>query len=571
MIALKLNFIETRDELADFLGISLKTLTYILYVKKVDTMYKSFIIPKKSGGEREINAPTDELKSIQKKLAVVLWKRQQTIWKQKNIRPNISHAFQKRKSIFTNAKIHRNKRFILNVDLSNFFDSFHFGRVRGFFQKNNDFKMSIEAATIIAQLACYKGCLPQGSPCSPIITNLICQVLDMRILKIAKKYKLDYTRYADDLTFSTNNKGFLDTYERFMQELATEIEHAGFKVNEKKTRLAFKNSRQEVTGIIVNQKINIDSRYYKATRAMANSLYATGAFKINGIDASMNQLEGRFSFIDQAEKYNNINDGKAPVPKNPHIRKDHNFKFLSAREEQYRKFLFYKYFLANNKPLVITEGKTDIEHIKSALKNLFNDYRDLVSKADIDSFNLNISFLNKTDKLSYLMGISQDGADTMKYLYNFYVGKDNFPHYLNYFKGTFGIKPKNPVILIFDNEINIKGKPLNKFATYIGMSPEQRADLSKNYYTKLSDNLYLLTTPIFNEKKESEIEDLFDVATLSHVIDGRSFSRKGEKGSYGKETFSKYIANNYKDIDFSGFKPLLSTLSKIINTYQNEG
>ena len=83
--------------------------------------------------------------------------------------------------------MHRNKKYILNIDLKNFFDSFNFGRVRGFFIKDRDFAVSPEIATVIAQIACYQGKLPQGAPSSPIITNLITRILDYRIVKIAKK------------------------------------------------------------------------------------------------------------------------------------------------------------------------------------------------------------------------------------------------------------------------------------------------------------------------------------------------------------------------------------------------
>lgn len=168
--------------------------------------------------------------------------------------PNISHAFQKEKSIITNAQIHRNKRFVLNIDLENFFNSFHFGRVKGFFEKDKNFKVPPDVALIIAQLTCYQGVLPQGAPSSPIITNLICRILDLRILKLAKKYKLDYSRYADDLTFSTNIRSFDAQEKEFLSVLETEIKRAGFKINTKKTRLQFNNSRQEVTGLIVNKK-----------------------------------------------------------------------------------------------------------------------------------------------------------------------------------------------------------------------------------------------------------------------------------------------------------------------------
>ena len=153
--------------------------------------------------------------------------------------------------------------------MENFFDSFHFGRVRGFFLKNRDYQFADEVVATIANLCCYKGKLPQGAPSSPIITNLISNVMDMRLLKIAKKYKLDYTRYADDLTFSTNDRKFLEIQEQFYQEVAKEIESSGFKINDKKTRLQFRDSRQEVTGVIVNKKLNVNRDYYKRTRAMA--------------------------------------------------------------------------------------------------------------------------------------------------------------------------------------------------------------------------------------------------------------------------------------------------------------
>ena len=148
-----------------------------------------------------------------------------------------------------------------------------------------------QVAVIIAQIACYNGHLPQGAPSSPIITNLICQVLDMHLLKIAKKYKLDYTRYADDLTFSTNDRTFLIKQEQFIQEISSVISKAGFSVNEKKTRVQYKDSRQEVTGLIVNKKVNVNRTYVRETKAMAHQLYTSGQFTINGESASINQLE----------------------------------------------------------------------------------------------------------------------------------------------------------------------------------------------------------------------------------------------------------------------------------------
>ena len=220
----KLKELQTREDLALYLTIPLQKLTYILYKSKPDSYYDTFEIPKKNGESRQIHAPSGDLKQLQKKLAQRLWDVYREFIEENEIQDNISHAFQKGKSIITNANIHRNKRYVLNLDLKDFFDHFHFGRVRGFFMKNKNFELPVEIATMIAQLTCYEGKLPQGAPTSPIITNLVCNILDMRLLKIAKKYRVVYTRYADDMTFSTNDKKFLENQENFMKSIKKEIE-----------------------------------------------------------------------------------------------------------------------------------------------------------------------------------------------------------------------------------------------------------------------------------------------------------------------------------------------------------
>ena len=409
------NYLESKEELAFLLNIPIRKLTYILYIKRPDSFYTTFEIPKHNGKSRIIHAPQSDLKKLQSNLATQLSLYVENYTKESSIIPNISHAFSKGKSIITNASIHRNKRFIVNIDLKDFFDQFHFGRVRGFFHKNKYFNMSIDVATIIAQISCYKGKLPQGAPTSPIITNLICNILDMHIVNIAHKYNLNYTRYADDLTFSTNNKNFPKKYNVFFNELETEINNFGFEINPDKTRFVFNTSHQEVTGLVVNKRINVCKQFYKETRAMADALYKNGEFTINEHIGTLNQLEGRFSFINQIEKYNNIksmkyNNAKAHTPQS-----------LNSREKEYQKFLYYKYFYANSKPLIVTEGKTDIIYIKAALKKYYKEYPLLIQKKD-NHFDFNISFLNKTKRMTYFLGIFPDGANTMKNIYNLYTG-----------------------------------------------------------------------------------------------------------------------------------------------------
>lgn len=552
-IMFKINNIDTREELAILLDIPLRKLTYILYAQKVESYYVSFDIPKKSGGLRSINAPTGDLKDLQQKLSKILTDYYQEIINDENILAKVSNGFLKGKGIITNAYIHRNKRYILNLDIEDFFPSFHFGRVRGYFEKNKYFNLNNKIATILAQLTCFNGALPQGAPTSPIITNLICNILDIRILKICKKYKVDYTRYADDLSFSTNRKDFLSIKDGFIEEIEKEINDFGLKINNQKTRLLYSDSRQEVTGLIVNDKLGIKKEFYKNTRAMANELYNTGSFTIDGVEGTLKQLEGRFSFIDQLDKYNNR-----------FCKKGKNFRNLSSREAEYQQFLFYKYFFTNELPLIVTEGKTDILYIKAALKNLVKEYPDLLSE---DGEGFKFTFLNKSDRLEFFLGLTIDGGNALKNIYNIYTGKNNLPNLIKRLSVN-DTKPKNPVILLLDNEQKSKSnRPLKDFLSYISCEKPPTNDCLSYHITQ---NLYLLTNSLVKGKEECEIEDLFEDNLLSMTIDGKTFSRESKfdnKKHFGKAVFADHVSKNYRDIDFTKFKPMLNEMVKIIKNY----
>ncbi len=564
------NFKNAREILSKILNIHLNYLSYILYVKKIENLYTTFKIPKKNGGYREINAPQNELKMIQKKLVSFLEEKMKD--KFKTI--NTSHGFVKERSIITNAKIHKNKKIVLNLDLKDFFDSFHFGRVKGFFEKNKDFKsffpeLTSELSTLIAQLVCFNGKLPQGAPSSPLLTNLICNIFDVRVLKLAKKYKLTYSRYADDLTFSTNYKGFIRNLEKFEEDILLEIKKNGFEANMEKYRLTFQSSRQEVTGLTVNKKINVSRKYYKYTRAMAYSLYKNGEFKIDGIDGTINQLEGRFSFINQLDKYNNSESEKRKkfIARN----------VLNSREKQYQNFLFYKYFFMNEKPLIVTEGKTDILYIKAALKNLYNEYPNLITKEE-NEFIFKFSFLKRTKLLKYFFNLSPDGADSMKNIYNYFGDKNSKSYdFYSYFKKLTNLEALNPVILVFDNEATENSdKPLKKFLNHISSDKNANnkknknandkdhriSDVREKFKLNIINNLYLLTINLVDNKKECEIEDLFFEDTY------KKFSF--DKNNPNKDKFSKNILKNYKNIDFSKFKPFLNNLESILEEYNKK-
>lgn len=551
--------ITSRNELADFIGVKRKVLTHILYVEKEETRYKSFIIPKRNGGMRTICAPNNELKYVQRKLAQALIEYMNYIRKKENIKSNISHAFENKKGIITNAKIHRNKKLVLNLDLKDFFDSFHFGRVCGYFQKNKFFLLNKEVAIVIAQLVCYQGKLPQGAPTSPIITNLICQILDYKILKLSKNYKVDYTRYADDLTFSTNRNSFVNEQQQFIRDLETIINQAGFQINHSKTRLQYNNSRQVVTGLVVNEKINVNRSFYKDTKSMAHQLYKTGAFQVNGIEATLNQLEGRLSFVNQIEKYNNK------------LLEKHNFRCLSGKEKEYRKFLFYKWFLSDDIPLIITEGKTDIIYLKAALKNLAEKYPNLITRNSDDKYEFKIRFLRRSKNINYLFGVSTDGADALSNLLNYFTdnNSNNSPNYRKYFEEKYNIKLNKPILFLFDNELSNREKPLCKFFNHANLK-KYAEDFKEQLFLEIPQNegLYVLTNPLVKGSSECEIEDLFDDKILNQEINGKKFCRDlknfDKSKHYSKDHFAKFIIHKYKDIDFSNFCPILDNINSII-------
>ena len=200
-----------KKELAAILGVNAAFLTRTLYIRSINAQYYQFKIPKRSGGDRIINAPTSELKDIQTRLSTLLLDCIDELNESKNKSSTLSHGFVRERSIVTNAEMHLNKKNVLNIDLSDFFDSFNFGRVRGFFIKNKNFSLNKDIATVIAKIACLNDTLPQGSPCSPVITNLITHSLDIRLASLAKRCSCVYSRYADDITFSTRKKHFLKT------------------------------------------------------------------------------------------------------------------------------------------------------------------------------------------------------------------------------------------------------------------------------------------------------------------------------------------------------------------------
>ena len=274
----RLSYLVTRKDVADLLGVDYKRLCFLLYVKKTDRCYIEYSIPKRRGGSRKINAPILKLRNLQRKLLRVL----EGVYR---VKPS-AYGFVKEKGHVENAKNHLSKNLVLNIDLKDFFQQIHFGRVRGLFM-SEPYKAGEEAATVIAQIACYKGSLPQGAPTSPIISNMICSSLDTQLTRLAKKHRMVYTRYADDITFSTFNSSFPkeiayveDDQVVIGDELRAIFDKNSFVVNNEKVFIRGKNRRQEVTGLTVNDKfVNLPRNYLREIRSILYDCEKNGIYK----------------------------------------------------------------------------------------------------------------------------------------------------------------------------------------------------------------------------------------------------------------------------------------------------
>ena len=580
--------LSTRLDVAVYLDIPLRKLTYILYYKKIESFYNVFDIPKKNGELRTICAPVKDLKELQQRLASKLNAIREREREKYPILKKVSYGFENERCIMQNAAVHRNKRYVYSIDLKDFFGSFHFGRVRGFFFHCDYLDVSMEVATVLAQLCCYNGKLPQGAPTSPVITNCICLTMDKSIARLASKYHLYYTRYADDLTFSTNDIKFLDWKAEFTQKLEDIILKSGFSINQDKTRLALRDSRQMVTGLIVNKRISISRDYYKKTRAMLDHYMKNGEFFIDDKEATLQQLEGRIAFVAQVEKYNKIIEYQRLVSTNScnqELKPDRFFKKLNAREKTVQTFLFYKYFFGRENPLIVTEGPTDIIHLKCALLKYKDSYPKLVHADAVGKIRFRVAFLNRwrskgapcycigtstirqmeTSLLEQYFGLVPHGADTMSMFYSNFYGTDKLYDSLIRKRCNYG----EPVIFVYDNEKKSE-RPIHKLMKVLPKELSKR--LETNNAVKVNNNLFVLSVPLADDKDECEIEDLYDEEVLNRRLDGKKFSRDSDYNIneyYGKEIFAKRIvAADYQNISFERFRPLLENINSIVTRHE---
>lgn len=260
-----------------------------------NSFYYNFYLKKKNGDSRPISAPYPSLKCIQR-------------WIYENILAKISvsssaKGFIPSLSLLDNVRPHLNQNSILQMDISNFFPSIDIDRVLDVFR---NIGYATKVSDLLSNLCCQNGVLPQGAPTSPVLSNIILKDLDKRLLKLAEKYHLIYTRYVDDITFSGNHIPYgLDRLVSYI------MEEEGFSSNENKTRLIRGNKKKIVTGISVNNEYLTIPRkkkreirqiiYHIRTKGLANHMEKT-----NNIDLIFNyRLLGYLNFWRLVEPENN--------------------------------------------------------------------------------------------------------------------------------------------------------------------------------------------------------------------------------------------------------------------------
>lgn len=269
------------------LGISAKTLYAVS--NNLSKHYRKTKLPKKDGGYRNLSIPDEVLKSIQKRIAEVLL-----------IQAPVSRyakAYRFGSSTLRNAKHHVGKLVVLKLDILHFFDSIRYSTVK---DKVFPEEVYAEPLRILLAMLCYfKDALPQGAPSSPAITNIILYEFDEQIGQWCTKHGIAYTRYCDDMTFS----GDFDPAEviRFVRR---ELKKMGYLLNEQKTKIQRPGQQQTVTGIVVNEKLNIPVDY---RRKLRQELYYCRKFGIqehlqkNGLDIPSDtyrmQLLGKVNYV----------------------------------------------------------------------------------------------------------------------------------------------------------------------------------------------------------------------------------------------------------------------------------
>ncbi len=270
-------------------------------IRTAPARYKVFEIPKKAGGMRQVAQPARELKAIQR-------------WLVNQLGPNLpihesATAYCRGSSIKKNAEAHADSRFMLKLDFKNFFPSITRNDILLHFQRYLSDQLDPLAQQLVAHACCW---IPErkpplrlciGAPSSPMLSNSIMYEFDCSISKIAEQDGVVYTRYADDITFSSRERGKIDRYDELVKELLGELSYPRLQLNVDKTVRASRAGRRIVTGLVLTTDGNVSigrdrkrlirSMYH---RSLKQELDAEQAQLLSGLLAFADSVEPGFSF-----------------------------------------------------------------------------------------------------------------------------------------------------------------------------------------------------------------------------------------------------------------------------------
>lgn len=268
-------------------------------------LYYHFSLPKKSGGMRDIEAPDSALKKIQRKLNTYL-QAYYFLHQREAAYGYIPKVYGSKidKSIRTNAEQHLGNSNVVNIDFSDFFHRISQGQVLQIFTQ-----MGLEsfASHVLSKICTYKGRLPMGAPTSPALSNIYCMQLDDDLMAWAKKHTVRYTRYVDDMSFSSDTP--IGTH--LLHEIQDIVERHNLLINTTKTRIYGKNDTKVVTGLVLNETVDLPDGYYDSIQVDLNRLRAvietqiiTGALgNQTMIRAYKKEVAGKINFIAMIEGY----------------------------------------------------------------------------------------------------------------------------------------------------------------------------------------------------------------------------------------------------------------------------
>lgn len=541
-------------------------------------------IPKRSGGYRTLYKPNPDLLKIQKILSSLLSAHYTP--------PNSVSGAKKgsKKGVRENALMHIGASHVLKIDIKDFYPSIKKYRIKGlllsiFAGKDADFY------SLLVEIISHEGILPQGSPASPVIANMIMFRLDNRLHNISRSYKLNYSRYADDITISSNKRSipavlaFCQVDSNSHKEitvlgkrLSKIFEDNGFEINDKKLRLIKYHQRIEITGVVVNEKPNLRTGYVKQVRTMIKTLessdtldqgyrklyilnYSKPIDKVSQSDMIYikHHLFGRMNYIRHVKGNN-----------------DRTYRTLAGRLSSVDKdFVFTEsdLDLSNITIHLRVEGSTDKRHIETALfsmkrKGLF--------------LNLNVAISEPKEGKGAETLYSDMESDKRRNL-----NSDRLNVYLfdgDFKKAAESIKSKPKQKNRADK--NTKGDDFKSIAPHIYSMILPDTDGLPSCIEMLygMNQIKTLKTP---EGRRLFFRSEFDDKTGWHksedvvltnrsddqssiIVDTHVYNKDRSPASINKGAFSYLVVKSPEDIDFSGFIPIFSNLEKIRYEYYNK-